>query len=111
MDTWTKAACVALVVIAAAAVWWYLRDQLRHRRRARAENWAQQQMSPDEPPARQQTDDPTVPLDLCPAAEPEDEDVPALVRPYMWMCEQTVVLPAVTDDPHAPGRPKGVRIC
>jgi hypothetical protein len=97
VDTLTKLAFVVLGLLTAGTVWWYVADELRQRRRARAEVWARQQMSPvaaqDKPPTPQRADDPTVPLDLWPTEELEDP--PELVRPYLWMQEQTEVFPRV----------------
>lgn len=90
MDPLTQAAFVVLGLLVPAAVWWYVRDELRQRRRARAEVWAHQQMSAVETLAATAT----TPLDPMPA---EEDDPPDLVRAYMWGHGDTEEIPKVKD--------------
>jgi hypothetical protein len=103
VDTPTKFAFVVLSLLTIGAIWWYVADELRQRRRARAEAWAREQMSPDEPPVPQQIEELTVPLDL--SSTEELEDGPDLVRPFMQMEGYTDVFPRIGD--HTP-RPPGM---
>jgi hypothetical protein len=80
MDGPTQIAVVVLGLIVTGVAWWVLADVRKERRRARAETWALEQVSPDaDAPAGWTEDDyPTVVLFPWQLEEP-----PELVRPYM----------------------------
>jgi hypothetical protein len=96
MNGLTQLAFVVLGLIAAGVAWWVLADVRKERRRARAETWAQEQVSPDaDPSAGQREDDyPTVVLFPWQLEEP-----PELVRPYMRGRGKTDMVPS----PHFQG--------
>ncbi|TWP45818.1 hypothetical protein FKR81_38255 [Lentzea tibetensis] len=96
MDLATRGAFVVLGLLVAGVLWWYVADECRQRRRARAEVWARQQVSPDEPPDEAQPSQrhwayDTVPLDL-PATEQLGEPS-ELVRPFIRAQGYTDVFP------------------
>lgn len=93
MDSLTKAAFVTVGLIVLGAVWWYVSDELRQRRRERADLWARQQMSADEAPKASPNDD-TAPLEPWPI---DEDDPPELLRPYIWGHGDTEVIPRVQD--------------
>lgn len=97
LDTPTLIAATVICLLIAAVAWWLVADLRKERRRERAALWAQSQISPERTDKHHQAEvtDEIVPLDLWPT---EELAPPDLVRPYMWMADQTDVLPIVRDN-------------
>lgn len=89
MDGLTRLAFVVLGLIVAGVAWWVLADVRKEQRRAKAETWALEQVSPHADPSTDLTEDdcPTVVLFPWQLEEP-----PELVRPYMRVRGKTDTL-------------------